>query len=188
MNNYPNVGSGLKKMFIAQVGAVICVVLAVIPFINIIAAIGAIVFAVISMVGLYGTGKDIEGCKLAFTITIINIVISILASLFSGSTFLSLLFSIAGEVCSFLVVYFVCTSVGTALKEIGAADVAAKGESIWKINFVCYAASIVISILALIPVLSVIAGVVSIVVGIIAIVAGVLYMIFLYKSYQAFGA
>lgn len=188
MNNYPNVGGGLKKMFIAQIGALICVVLAVIPFINIIAAIGAIVFAIISMVGLYGAGKDIEGCKLAFTITIINIVLSIVASFFSGSTFFSLIFSIAEEVCSFLVVYFVCTSVGTALKEIGAADVAAKGETIWKINFVCYAASIVISILALIPFLSVIAGIVSIIVGIISIVAGVLYMIFLYKSYQAFGA
>ena len=75
MNNYPNVGAGLKKMFIAQIGIIVCTVLAIIPIINIIAGIGAIVFAVISIVGLYGAGKDIEGCKKAFIITIVNIVI-----------------------------------------------------------------------------------------------------------------
>ena len=33
MNNYPNVGAGLKKMFIAQIGIIVCTVLAIIPII-----------------------------------------------------------------------------------------------------------------------------------------------------------
>lgn len=188
MNNYLNAGGGLKKMFIAQVGAIICLVLAYIPIINIIAAIGAIVFAVISMVGLYNAGKDIDGCMTAFYVTIISLVLRIVAIPFSGNSFLSTIFGIANSVCSFLAVFFVCTSVAAVLKEVGAADTAAKGESVWKINLGCYAASIIISILSVIPVLNVIAGIAAIVLAIVSIVAGVIYIIFLYKSYQAFGA
>ena len=188
MNNYPNAGAGLKKMFIAQIGIVVCTVLAIIPIINILAGIGAIVFAIISMVGLYGAGKDIEGCKKAFTLTIINIVISILASIFSKSTLFSVIFSIAGDICAFLIVYNVCSSVAAILKDKGAADVAAKGESVWKINLGCYVASIVISILAVIPLLNILAGIAGFIVAIISLVAGILYMIFLNKSYQVFGA
>lgn len=188
MNNYSNAGDGLKKMFIAQIGAIVCTVLLFIPFVNIVAAIGAIVFAVISIVGLYNAGKDIEGCKTAFIVTIIGLVVSIISNFTSGSAFLAVVFSIADSVCSFLVIYYVCTSVGTVLKENGAADVAGKGETVWKINLVCYAASIVISILSVIPVLNIIAGICAVVIAVVSIVAGVLYMIFLYKSYQAFGA
>lgn len=188
VNNYPNVGAGLKKMFIAQIGIIVCTVLAIIPIINIIAGIGAIVFAVISIVGLYGAGKDIEGCKKAFIITIVNIVISIFASAASGSTFFSTLFSIAGDICAFLIVYNVCTSVSAVLKDNGNAEIAAKGESVWKINFGCYVASIVISILAVIPFIKIFAGIAGFILAIVSLVAGILYMIFLNKSYQAFGA
>lgn len=188
MNNYSNAGAGLKKMFIAQVGIVVCTVLAIIPFVNILAGIATFVFAIISMVGLYGAGKDIEGCKKAFTLTIVNLVISILAAIFSGSTLCSTLFSIAGDVVGFLIVYNVCTSVSAVLKELGAADVAAKGESVWKINFGCYVASIIISILSVIPLIKILAGIAAVILAIVALVAGILYMIFLNKSYQAFGA
>lgn len=188
MNRYANAGDGLKKMFIAQIGAIVCSVLALIPIINIIAAIGAIVFAVLSIWGLYTAGRDIEGCKTAFIVTIISLVISVISTFTSGSAFLAVVFDIADSICAFLVIYYVCTSVGEALKESGAADVAGKGETIWKINLVCYAASIVISILSVIPFINIIAGICAIVIAIVSIVAGVLYMIFLYKSYQVFGA
>lgn len=189
MGNYENTGSGLKKMFIAEVGAIACMVVMIIPIIGwIIGGIGAIVFAVISLVGLAAVGKDIEGCKQAFTLTIVNIVISILASAFSKVALLAVLFTIAEDVVNFLIVYQVCTSVGTVLKGKNYADIAEKGETVWKINLVCYAVSIVITILAKIPLLSILAGIVGVIVVIAQIVASVLYMIFLNKSYQAFGA
>jgi len=99
MGNYQNAGAGLKKMFIASLGAVICTVLMIIPLINIIAAIAAIVFAVLSIVGLYGAGKDIEGCKTAFIITIINLVVSVLGNVFSSGVFSS--FVITCRICTF---------------------------------------------------------------------------------------
>ncbi len=44
MENYPNAGAGLKKMFIASAGAIVCAVLAFVPLINILAAIAALVY------------------------------------------------------------------------------------------------------------------------------------------------
>lgn len=187
MENYQNAGAGIKKMFIATLGTVICTVLVIIPIVNIIAAIGALVFAILSMVGLYGAGKDIEGCKKAFTLTIVNIVVSIVGSFFKTGI-LNALVSIVGYVLSFLVVYLVCTSVSEVMKQVGAAEVAQKGETVWKINAVCYGVLAVVAILGLLPALSVIAGAAAIIVAIVSLIALVLYMIFLNKSSQALGA
>ena len=122
MGNLQNAGAGIRKMFIASVGTIICTVLVIIPIVNIIAAIGAFVFAILSMVGLYGAGKDIEGCKKAFSLTIANIIVSIVGSFFKAG-FLSVIVAIAGYVLSFLVVYLVCTSVAEVMNQLGAADV-----------------------------------------------------------------
>ena len=187
MENYQNAGAGLKKMFIASVGTVACTVLAIIPLVNIIAAIGVLVFGVISLVGLYGAGKDIEGCKKAFTLTIANLVVSIVGSFFK-SGFLAAIVSIAGYVLSFMVVYLVCTSVPEVMNQVGAADVAQKGETVWKINAGCYGVLAVVAIAGLIPVLSLIAAAAAGIVAIVSLVALVLYMIFLNKSSKALGA
>ena len=187
MGNYQNAGAGLRKMFIASLGAIICTVLVIIPIVNIIAGIGAIVFGVLSLVGLYGAGKDIAGCKTAFTLTIVNLVISIVGALF-GSGFLGTVFSIAGYVLSFLICYFVCTSVSEVMNQIGAADVASKGELVWKINAVCYAILVVVALLGRIPGLVLVASLASIGVLIASLVASIFYMIFLNKSSAALGA
>lgn len=187
MGNFQNAGAGLRKMFIAAIGTIICTVLMIIPVVNFVAVIGVFVFGILSLVGLYGAGKDIQGCKNAFIITIINLVVSILTSLFA-TNFLGTLLSIAGSVLSFLVVYFVCTSVAEVMNQIGAADVASKGETVWKINAVCYVVVIAIAILGRIPVLSAIASVANIAVTIASLVASILYMIFLNKSSSALGA
>ena len=42
MGNYQNASGGLKKMYIAELGAIVCAVLSIIPLVNIIAAIVAI--------------------------------------------------------------------------------------------------------------------------------------------------
>ena len=42
MGNYQNASGGLKKMYIAELGAIVCAVLSIIPLVNIIAAIAAI--------------------------------------------------------------------------------------------------------------------------------------------------
>lgn len=186
MEKYQNAASGLKLLFIAQIGAIACRVLSVIPVIGLVAGIGAIVFLVLNLMGLFRTGKDIEGCQKAFTLSIVSLILSILNLI--PVAILRLLVGLASYVVSFLIVYLVCTSVGEVMKELGSEDVASTGGMVWKINLVCYAALIVISILSLIPIINIIAGLLGIVVTIVSLVALVLYMIFLYKSSQKLAA
>lgn len=188
MGTYNYAGPGLKKMFVAAIGAIVCTLFAIIPIINIVAAIGALVFAVVSMIGLHEAGKEIEGCKTAFTITIVSIAVSFIGGLVEDIAILNMLFTIAESVCSLLITYYVCTSVAAELRGIGANDVADSGEKVWKLNAGCYIVSIGVAILSIIPLINILAGVLGIIVAIVSIVASVIYMIFLNKSYKAFGA
>lgn len=184
MENLQEAKSGLKKMFIAQIGSVACVVLMLIPLINIIAALATLVFLVLSIVGLYQAGKDIEGCKTAFLLTLANLVVSVLKS-FLGIGILGTILTLASAAISLAVIYFVCTSVSEVMTKIGSSDVAKNGHTVWMINLICTAATVLITILALIPVLNVIANFASYIVAIASLVGSVLYMIFLYKSSNA---
>lgn len=188
MNQYYHAGSGLKKMFIAQVGAVACTMLAAVPVINLAGGIGAIVFAIVSMVGLYGAGKEIEGCRIAFILTMVNIVLSIFSGLFGTSAAVSAIFSTIDGILSFLVVYYVCTSVAEVMKYVGAGDVADRGTLVWKVSLGCYLAIVLISVCAVLPALNVVAIFGAVIVAVVSIAAAILFMIFLYRSYRALGA
>lgn len=186
MQNLQEAKTGLNKMFIAQVGMVACVILAVIPLVNLIAALGALVFLILSIVGLWQAGKDIEGCKTAFILTIIELVVSLLSSVFSQVAFLGKFFSLANIVLNLAVLYFVCTSVSEVMTKIGSADAAKLGHTTWLVNLACALVSAAIIILAWIPFLgTVIAGIGSVLTVIASLVGGVLYIMFLYKSSQA---
>ena len=102
MGNRAEAGQGLKKMFIAM--------------------IGSIVFMVISIVGLNQAGKEIEGCKTAFILTIVTLIVSIVGAFFKTGI-LSTLFSIANSVLSLMVAYYVCTSVAAVMNQISAAEI-----------------------------------------------------------------
>lgn len=186
MEKYKNAAAGLNTMFVAEIGAIICSVVMLIPVVGtIVGGIGNLVFSVLLLVGLNCAGKDIAGCKTAFTLSIVNIVLSLLAVILSRIAALNSLISIASSVISFLIIYYVCSSVAEALCEVGEKEIAESGEKVYKINFFCYVASIVIGILAWIPFLAAIAGILAMVVGVALIVAGVLYLVFLYKSSKA---
>lgn len=188
METYQNAGPGLRKMFIAEVGTIVCTVLMFIPIVNILAAIGALVFMIISLLGLNAAGQDIEGCKTAFTFTIVNLIVNVLSSFLKNVAVIGTILSIAQGIISLLIIYYVCTSVSEVMNKTGHADVAQQGDTIWKINLVCYIVEIAITVLALIPVLDILAGIAGVVIGIVSLVAGILYMIFLNKSAQALGA
>ncbi len=183
MSNYQDASSGLNKMFIAEVGALACAVLAAIPFVGVLAALAIIVFSVVSMIGLYTAGKDIDGCRTAFILTIVNIAIRLVERI--PDSLLQSILGIAEDIISLLIVYFVCTSVAAVLKVAGALDEANMGNLVWKINLACYGVSIVIGVLLFIPGLAAIGKVLAIVTGIAMVVAGILYIIFLYKSSRA---
>ena len=185
MYGYENAASGLKKMFTAQVGGIICVVLMMIPFIGVISLIGVFVFGIMSLIGLNSAGKDIEGCKTAFTLTIVQMVVSVIGNL-AGTGVFATVFSVVNDILALLIVRAVCLSVAEVMESLNRQDVADTGRSVWKINLGCYVVDIVLTILAVIPVLGTVLAVAgSVITVILSLVAGIMYIMFLSKSYKA---
>ena len=183
MGEVKNGSKGIKLMYIAELGTIICIALTLVPLINLIAAIGAFVFCVLRIVGVYQSGKEIDGCKKAFILTIVSLVVSLLGFVFRSGV-LSAIVSIAIDVLNFLVIYLVCSSVGQIMTQLSAPEIAKNGDTAVKINLVCYAAMAVVSILAIIPFMSGFTLILNIITTIVGIVGSVIYMLFLKKSYE----
>ena len=184
MNYYPNAAQGLKMMFWAEIAAIACVVLMVVPLVNILAMIAALAASIISMVGLYKAGSDDEGYKTAFILTIVNLVLELLNGV---EGFFGGLISIASAVVGLAIVYYVCTTTARLLTAVGSAEVAEK-SNVWKLYMVCTVVEVACVLVSWVPVLNVLAAIAAVISAIVMLVAEVLYMIFLYKSYQALGA
>ena len=154
MSNYLKAGKGLKNMFIATVGAIICQVLLVIPFpfVNSIAMVATMVFTILNLMGLWTVGEDIAECKKAFWFTILGWVVNSIANAANnlsatGTSVIGTLFSIGGSALSLAVTYYVCISAASALRSFGAEEAAASGDRAWKIALWTTIASIVASVL-----------------------------------------
>lgn len=185
MGNYENAGAGIKKMYIASMGTLICAVLLIIPVLNILAAIAALVFLILSMIGLNQAGRDIDGCRSAFGLTIVNLIVSVIGGLFQ-SGFMHVIIQVAGYVISFMVTYLVCTSVGDVMSRNGDADAAHSGEIAWKINAVCYVVMILVVFAMMFPVFGIatsIAGALFVLIP--SVISAVFYMLFLGKCNHA---
>lgn len=188
MEQFQNAAQGLKKMFIAQVGVIICTVIALIPVIDVVGVIGSIVFSIISLVGLNQAGKDIGGCKSAFTFTIAQIIVNAISNFFDDGIVKSI-FSIAVTILSLMIIYLVCNSVSSVLSGIGYQDIADKGMTVWKINVICCIISVIVDIITLLPFIGPVLAVIgAVIIAIISVVGEILYMIFLNSSSKALGA
>lgn len=183
MKQYQNACSGLKMMFYSEIIAVCCSVLFIIPILGTIVGVyGMLACQIVSAIGLFLLGKDIDGCKLAFVLNIVGIVMSF-ANGFSG---LYVLFGIIGYVISFLTVFFTCRPLSTALEGFGALNIADKGNMVWKINLVCYAILIVVKLFSIIPIINILAAVVGGLTGLVQVIANIIYLIYIYQSYKFF--
>ena len=182
-------GNGLKLMFIGTI-------LGMLSFIPVIGGILAIVGWVISLVGLAKTTGAAPGYKNAIIMLVVQIVVSIIAGVMAsmalGGAILGsgaaavgglagvTILSIVSQVLAFLQTYFICTATSGLLREIGAEDVAVKGDMVWKLNALCYLIAIVVLILTMI--VAPLAAVLDVVSVIVSLVADVLFVICLYQS------
>lgn len=187
MEYYYNAGPGIKKMYIASIGIVICLVASLLPFISIFAIVAMLVLAILNMIGLYQAGKYISGCRTAFILTIANIFVGIIEKFFEG-TFLESIIGIGGAVLEILIVYYMCTSIAEVMNQIGADSVAQKGYTVWKITLVCNIVMIVFGVLVIIPGFQGIALIGILLSTIAMLVAAILQMTFLSQSAKALGA
>ena len=184
MNQYQVASDGLKKMFTAQVGSIVCTLISLIPIIGKIAGIGSLVFLVISLVGLNQAGKQIAGCKKAFSIQIGVLIASVVGAVLTLLVaFVGVLFSavldIVFAVLNFIAVYYICTSVSEVLTQMGDTESAKAGDTAWKVMLVCQIVAVFAALISFIPILSFVVSLISTLVG---VVGAIFYVIFLNKS------
>lgn len=206
-NNLSLAARGLKQMFLSQILAIIglvCTVIAGIAAIGMAGAaltgsvsgtvgaagaaglfgIAAGVLSILSLIfqllGLNKAGHAHEGFKSAFTLSIINLVLSVIKTFVPGV--FGTILNVVSIVLGFLVVSHVCTSAGELLRGVGDENEANRGATVRTIYMVCAAVNVVCALLGLINALSGIASVLSGLSSIVGLVGLIIYMIFLKKS------
>lgn len=175
-------GRGLRLLFISQLLALIadligdglpCVILYIVSFAM---AIGALNVAAPSH----------PYFSRAFWLNIIRLVLTGL-TIFSGAyelTGLAIVFSIGSLALDAYIVYLVCTAAGQILIINGYATLADKGATVWKVNLFCTFALACFMVMALAPILLILAGVLVIGTAVAALVGSILYLKFLSNAYH----
>ena len=146
------------------------------------------------MVGLYTAAPAHPKFRAAFRLNIalciLGVIVAVLAvfqkaGVSLGQTTLLLAVAILVVALGVWSVYLICTAAGEILTVNGYATLADKGVTVWKLFLVTSAATSVFMLLALVPILLVIAGILVIGTAIAMLVGAILYMIFLYNAYHA---
>lgn len=186
MVQYPNAASGLKKIFLAQIIAIVGAILCIIPVTNIVGLILALVSTVFYFLGIMEAAKDSEGYGSALTFTIVEFVLGLMSLFLRSVPILGKLIDLAGDVCSIVVLYYICKTTSGLLRNINCNHFAADGDRVWNINKTCLIITAICTVLAIIPLINLIAALILIVIVIVQIYSGIIYIIFLKNSYQSF--
>lgn len=188
--NNRRIASGLKKMFLGNLGLLILAsILMVIAIIAIVAqnvsmfavvllvliVAGILVFRIVDWVGLYGVGQYVPGCATAFILSILQMVISWCKQI----PIIGGVAAIAAAVLALVEMYLVCTSVAEVLREIGASDIAELGGKVWKLTVAVQVLAILCTFLQSVTVLYLIS---SIVVLGLNIMTTIMYLKFLHEG------
>ncbi len=149
MRNYPNAGDGLRKIYYATIGSIICSLVTLVPGAKFFAAIGVLVCAIVTMVGFWQAGKDIEGCKIAFVLQICSVAIGIIVNFVN----LPVALDIIGEFLPLIAICLMCYSVSQLMRELGATDVAKQGMIAMFVYIACEVAAFILAIYAILIIL-----------------------------------
>lgn len=180
------VGKGLKLLFISQILSVVT------NFLGDGLLFGAtgIAAVIVALAGLNTAAPAHPKFRAAFRLNIVMIVLYVVTGVLTvlptaGQTVLLIAVTILTTALGAWNVYLICTAAGEFLILNGYAALAAKGVTVWKLFLVTSAATSVFMLLALVPILLVIAGILVIGTAVATLVGGILYMVFLYNTYHA---
>lgn len=207
---YPNATSGIKKIFTAEilalVGTVVLLIGGIITVITIasakdangavagglgliaVALIGSIVVVVagiMALIGLISASKDQKNFKNALYAVIVSIVLTGVAGYFSANPSLQSILNACGSAANLISTIFVIQAIIDIANEFNNADVAGRGKSqltlIIVINALSIVAGLVVSFMGG-SVASVIAAVIAIVSIVLSLIQYVLYLSLLSKA------
>lgn len=137
MSKYPNAGEGLHKLYISMIGMLVCIVFNIVPVIGFLGSIGVIAFSIVYLMGCYQMAKDITGCRIAFILQIVSIIIAILNLFDILGGIVGVIVNLINGLMPIIVMAFVCFSVSKIMRENGVTDVAKQGVRAWIVYLVC---------------------------------------------------
>lgn len=184
------VGKGLKLLFISQLLSVSSNFMAE----GLLSGLVSLASTIVALVGLNTAAPAHPKFRAAFRLNIALCILGVIVAVLSvfqkagvslGQTTLLLAVAILVVALGVWSVYLICTAAGEILTVNGYATLADKGVTVWKLFLVTSAAMIVFMLLALVPVLLIVAGILVIGTVIAMLVGAILYMIFLYNAYHA---
>lgn len=178
--NYPVVGEALKRIFFAEILAVIASIFSSTGLVSMMISLVGLAF---SLTALGRLASLHPSYKNAFQFTVATILISIIHAFVSKHILIQGLLSIVSAALSVLIVYSICNATAFYLTEKGAAALAAKAN-VWKLYAALSLAFVICTFLLFIPILNVMAMVIMLLAGIILVAASILYLVFLYQSYK----
>lgn len=184
--SYYEAEAGLYKICIGQMGALVCTVLQKGLALHFLPAIAMFIFSIVVLVGLFQAGKEIKGCRVAFILSILEIMIRICTILFvRGKEESVTAFSTIMEILlAMLVICFVSFSVSRSMIELGRVKEAKWGKAVGIITATTYTLSMIIAVLSIAPSVRIVTVPTALIVGIVKMVSGILYFIFVYKSFH----
>ena len=156
----------------------------------------SLVGQVMTLVGLITAGHGDSGYRKAFTVIILNPVVTfagmLLADVFLAfipklaDLFTAVIFAVS-EVLNFLFFYYICNT-SAALLEGRSYPLSLRAEGLWKFYGFCTAITVVCVLLLAIPFLPtmVLAGLLGIISSLVMVLAGVLCVAFLYQASEVF--
>lgn len=209
---FPNAAKGVKRIFTAEILALIaaiCTVIAIILGIIMYGAAsanadggavlsfgGAALFAtgagvlmiiafIMQIVGISNAAKDEVSFKTAMICLIVGIVASLIGSIFSGSSVIYSITDLVSKLMSLFVTIFIISGIIKLADKLNDGAVSAKGSNLLKLITVIYALSLVANLIVLILggyAASVVAGVIALVAVILSIVKYVLFLSYLNQA------
>lgn len=174
---YPNAGNGLKVIFASQIVAIIR---AILP--GMLGSIANAVAMALTLLGLKQAAMDDEGYNNAFIFTIVNLVIGFFNN---GSGILSSVLSAVSSILSLCILYNICNATKKLLNSAGETSLANLGAAVWFINIMCTIILVLVSFVAWIPILNILAGIAALLTLLAALVGAIMYLVFLSKSGNA---
>lgn len=178
---YDAIGKGLWLLFW---GGVLSVIGSFIPNLEGILALGALA---LDLLGLNAAGREDSGYRTAFFLTLANLAVQFLSGVLSvlAEGPLWTLANLASVALSCLCIYYVCATTARLLDSRDAA-LARRGELVWKITAGSFGVLAVCAVLALVPLINLLAGLTAIAVALAQTVTLAVYLIFLYQASGVF--
>lgn len=205
---FPNAAKGVKRIFTAEILALIAAIASVIAIILALVMAGAaeanaegaavaslggtaifgigagvlmIIAFIMQIVGISNASKDEDSFKTAMACLLIGIAAALVGSIFSSNEVVVSIAELVSKLMSLFVTIFIISGIIKLADRLNDGVVSAKGTNLLKLITVIYALSLIASLIVVI-----LGGyTASVVAGIIALIAGILQIIqyFVYLSY-----